>query len=383
MKSRRSPFGLLIGLIPLTAHAASITEMPMDPGAAVIIQEDAADVSALIEQQPDAAGDFRAFLNQIGTGMGDQPDHVASIRQSGTGTGLAYLTQSDGKQRAAIDQVNAGALLEGSLSTDALNQIVSSELTGNDSGLRSQLAVIVQEGIVPGATSTATLTQEGRNRLGAILQTALSADATLEQRGEDNNALIGQEYNDAANPQLGGTALATVQQLGIGQFIYVEQTENADAITLVTQVDSSGSRAETRQQDSGVVSLGVEQRGGSDHVAEVSQINDTQASTITLLQSAGVAAQATLSQSATAEGDIQVTQDGVMDSVVIVAQAGGARMSAEIQQVNGVGGFAIIEQADSPDALARVEQTDAVGAISLISQTNAPGARAEILVTGR
>lgn len=383
MTSRRPPFGLLIGLIPLTAHAASITEMPMDPGAAVIIQEDAADVSALIEQQPDAAGDFRAFLNQIGTGRGDQPDHVASIRQSGTGTGLAYLTQSDGKQRATIDQVNAGALLEGSLSTDALNQIVGSELGGNDSGLRSQFAAISQDGVVPGATSTATLAQEGRNRLGVIVQTALSADATLEQRGEDNNAFIGQEHNDAANPQMGGTALATVQQLGIDQFIYLEQTENADAIALVTQVDSTGSRVETRQQDSGVVSLEVEQRGGSDHVADIAQINDTQASKITLIQSGGVAAQAALTQSATAEGDIQVTQDGVIDGVVTVVQESGARMQAEIQQINTLGGVVTVVQVDSPDAFARVTQTDAVGAVSLIGQTNAPGARAEILVTGR
>jgi hypothetical protein len=383
MKSFRSSLGPLIGLLPLAAHAASISEMPLDPGAAVIIQGDAPAVQALIEQQPDAAGDFRAFINQIGTGTADAPDHIASIRQSGTGTGLAYLIQSDGKQRASIDQVNDGARIDGSLSVDALNQILVSELGDNDSGLRSQLAVINQEAVVAGATSTATVTQEGRNRLGVIAQTALSADATLEQRGEDNNAFIAQEYSYMVSPPLGGTALATVQQLGVDQFTYVTQTENADAITQVIQVDSSGSRAETRQQDSGVVSLSVEQRGGSDHVADVSQINDTQASKITLLQSGGVAAQATLSQSATAEGDIQVTQDGVMDSVVTVVQESGARMQAEIQQINVLGGVATVMQVDSPDAFARVMQADAVGAVSLIGQTHAPGARAEIVVTGR
>ncbi len=383
MKSFLIPLSPLIGLMPLAAHAASITEMPMDPGAAVIIQADATAVHALIEQQPDAGGDFRAFINQIGTGAGDLPDHVASIRQRGTGTGLAYLTQRDGKQRASIDQINDGAVLDGSLSVDALNQIFISELSGNDSGLRNQLAVVTQSAEVAGTTSTAALTQEGRNRIGVIAQTALSGDATLEQRGEDNNAFISQEHSYSANPPLGGTALATVQQLGLDQFAFVTQTANADAIALVTQVDSTASHAETRQQDAGVVRLEIEQRGGSDHVADVSQINDTQASTIGLLQSGGVAAQATLSQSATAEGDIQVIQDGVMDSVVTVAQEGGARMQVEIEQANGVGGVATVVQVDSADAFARVAQTDAVGAISLISQTNAPGARAEILVTGR
>lgn len=383
MKLPRSPLGPLISLLPIVAHAASVTELPMDPGAAVIIQGDAATVSALIEQQTDAGADFRAFINQIGTGTADAPDHVATISQRGTGTGLAYLIQSDGKQRAAIEQINDGAVLDGSLSIDALNQIFVSELGGNDSGLRSQLAVVTQTTTVAGATSNATLTQEGRNRLGVIAQNALTADATLEQRGDANNAFIIQEKNLALDLPLGGNAFANVQQLGIGQFARVSQTENADAIAVLTQVDSSSSRANARQEDSGVVRIDLEQRGGSDHVAEVSQINDTQASTITLLQSGGVAAQATLGQSATAEGDIQVTQDGVIDSIVTVQQQGGARMRTEIQQINVLGGVATVMQVDSPDAFAQVTQTDAIGAVSLIGQTNAPGARAEILVTGR